>query len=59
MIGQVALPTFGNSVQVTVNGKVVSEGNAAHGFKAHKDGEYLVLDQLPGGTYDISTRSEP
>ena len=57
-LGQVALPTFGNIVQVTVNGKVVWDGNAAHGLKAHKDGAYLLLDQLPSGAYDIRTRFE-
>ena len=58
-LGQVAVPTFGQSVQLTVNGKVVWNGSAAKGFGAHKDGSYLVLDHLPGGTYDISTRPAP
>jgi hypothetical protein len=58
-LGQVALPTFGNGVHVTVNGKVVWNGRVASGLSVHKDGWYLILNRLPGGTYDISTRSEP
>jgi alpha-L-rhamnosidase len=58
-IGQVAVPTFGEHVQVVVNETLVWNGRAVKGFRVHKDGSYLILDRLPGGAYDISTRSEP
>ena len=55
-VGQVDLPTFGKSVEVTVNGKVVWDGRAAKGLRVRKDGSYLILSDVPGGVYDISTR---
>ena len=58
-LGQVALPTFGKSVQIMVNGTVAWNGRAVKGFAVHKDGSYLILDHLAGGAYDLSTRSAP
>ena len=57
--GQIALPTFGDGIQVLVNGTAAWNGGAVKGFAAHKDGTYVILDKLPGGSYDISTRSKP
>jgi alpha-L-rhamnosidase len=58
-VGLVSVPNFGKSVQVIVNGTVAWSGSAVGGFSAYTDGSYLILNQLPGGTYDISSRSEP
>jgi hypothetical protein len=38
---------------------LVWNGKAVIGSSAHKNGSYLILNRLPGGAYDISTRSEP
>lgn len=55
-VGQIALPTFGKSIQAFVNRAIVWNGRAVQGSSAKKDGSYVVLSDLPGGAYDISTR---
>jgi alpha-L-rhamnosidase len=54
--GQIAVPSFRIRVAVFVNGQMVWNGAKADNGAAHRDGNYIDLDDLTGGTYEIFTR---
>jgi alpha-L-rhamnosidase len=54
--GEIAVPTFGARVVVFVNGRMVWNGEMANDHGAHGHGNYIYLDHLAGGTYEIFTR---
>jgi alpha-L-rhamnosidase len=53
--GEIAVPAFGNRVAVFVNGRMVWNGEKANDYGAHGDGNYIYLENLAGGTYEIFT----
>lgn len=55
--GQVEVPTFGQKVQVAVNGKPVWNGSSGLADGAHLAGNYVVLGGLAGGSYKIASRA--
>jgi alpha-L-rhamnosidase len=55
--GEIAVPAFGARVAVFVNGRMVWNGEKANDYAARGDSNYIYLDHLPGGTYEIFTRS--
>jgi alpha-L-rhamnosidase len=54
--GEIAVPTFGTRVAVFVNGRMVWNGEKPNDYAAHADSNYIYLDHVPGGTYEISTK---
>ena len=52
--GQIAVPTGGHAITVTVNGQPAWDGSHGLRFGAHTDGSYVYLDGVPGGSYDIN-----
>ncbi len=55
--GEIAVPAFGNRVAVFANGRMVWNGEKANDYGAHGDGNYIYLDHVAGGTYEIFTKS--
>jgi hypothetical protein len=54
--GEIAVPAFGSRVAVFVNDRMVWNGEKADNYAAHGDANYIYLDHLAGGTYEIFTR---
>jgi len=54
--GEIAVPTFGSRVAVFVNGRMVWNGEKANDYAAHGDSNYIYLDHVTSGTYEIFTR---
>ncbi|MGI8332410.1 hypothetical protein ACRYCC_20765 [Actinomadura scrupuli] len=52
--GRAGVPTFGKQITVFVNGRLAWNGTKAKAYGAHTDGEYVYLDGLTGGHYEIS-----
>jgi hypothetical protein len=51
--GEIAVPTYGRRIIVWVNGHMVWKGASGTALGAHSDGNYVYLDGVPGGSYDI------
>jgi hypothetical protein len=56
--GEIDVPAFGNRVAVFMNGRMVWNGTKADDDGAHGDINYIYLDHLAGGTYEIFTRPD-
>jgi hypothetical protein len=55
--GDIAVPTYGRPVTIQVNGRLAWDGSRSVAYGAHASaGDYIYLDDLPGGSYDIVTR---
>ena len=52
-VARVGVPTFGRPITVSVNGRLAWNGTKAKGYGAHSDGEYVYLDGVTGGHYEI------
>ncbi len=55
--GEIDVPVFGARVIVSVNGRMVWNGEKANDFAAHGDSNYIYLNHMAGGTYDIFAKS--
>jgi hypothetical protein len=53
--GEIAIPTFGTRIAVYLNGRIVWNGDKATDSTAHRDQNYISLENLPGGTYQVVT----
>jgi alpha-L-rhamnosidase len=54
--GDIAVPTFGHPITLQVNGRPVWDGHHGLAYQAHSDGDYVYLDNLAGGSYNILAR---
>jgi len=54
--GEIAVPAFGSRVAVFANGRMVWNGENGNEYAAHGDRNYIYLDHVTGGTYEIFTR---
>jgi alpha-L-rhamnosidase len=51
--GEIGVPAYGRQVDVTVNGKLAWNGSSGTGYGARRDGSYIDLTSVPGGSYTI------
>jgi hypothetical protein len=55
--GEIAVPASENRAAVFVNGRMVWNGTKGDDYAAHREGDYIYLDHVTDGTYEIFTRA--
>jgi hypothetical protein len=55
--GEIAVPTFGHAIVVTVNGHLAWNGQTRDSHGAHSDGSFVYLENMPSGSYDITSHA--
>jgi hypothetical protein len=53
--GEVAVPTFGRQVRVTVDGHLAWDAGTAVGYGAHSDGTFVYLEGLGAGNHVVTS----